>query len=148
MTRIRQAGVAGSRGRLGSITSGRTPLLTSAPAPPVLDIPDTARCALHDQYAMHDAPNSGGWHVHATAATAAQLAVAFKLLFSRGTRFCSAAERAKLIGDAAERAYGANAETPAKKRRRLREAGKPVKRVQFREGGELERVCCAVSTPQ
>eukprot|EP00892_Ulva_mutabilis_P012587 jgi/Ulvmu1/9700/UM055_0038.1 len=94
MSRMRQTGTPGSRGRLGSLASGRTPLLTSATVPPVLEIPDTA----------------------------------------------SAAEKAKLVGDAAERAHGVHAETPANKRKRLREAGKPIKKVQFREGLDLERV--------
>lgn len=49
-------------------------------------------------------------------------------------------ERARLVGAAAEKTYGADAETPANKRRRLREAGKPIKKVQFRDGAELERV--------
>lgn len=54
---------------------------------------------------------------------------------------CRAPERARLVGAEAERNHGADAETPASKRRRLRDAGKPIKKVQFREGAELERVC-------
>lgn len=51
MSRIRNGTFSsGARGRLGSLASGRTPLLTSAPAPPVLEIPDAAGCVPHGMH--------------------------------------------------------------------------------------------------